>query len=255
MTSVCCYEANLDMEFYFVEALILATGSLAQGLTGFGFALVSVSVLSLLRSPIEAVSLVAILAPVQVFWNWKLHRKDVAYHSVFPILIATLMMLPLGAYGLYSFPETVALSLLGVTVIGLVVLHRSFQKTQLSLLKNRWTASAFGILSGFIGGAFATPGPVVVAYLYASHDSRAVAKANAQFALAVVGVAILVIHFLLNNSLVERLPQAAIYVPIVLGFTSIGAATARKIPLRTFSLVTDALLCSIGIYLIYRALM
>lgn len=232
----------------------MGAGSFVQGLTGFGFALTSVLFLSLIVSPQLAVGIVAILAPIQVVYNWLLHRADVEYGKTLVLICIAIVFLPLGALALYSLPEHVVMALLGICTIGIVIMNRSFQDASRAVLAKPVVGYGVASLAGMVGGAFAAPGPILVAYLYGADSSRKRAKANAQYALSVVGLVILVIHTVSGTVTRTLLLSSMVYVPLVLACTWLGSWTARRLSTAMFVRITDVALVTVGAYFLIRSL-
>jgi len=229
---------------------VFAFASFVQGLTGFAFALICVPALSLIFSPKEAVGIVAALGPVIVIYNFLLHRKEVEYRRVYPLALFSLIFLPVGAFFLYTVPESAAMVSLGVVVILLTLSSVLFSEKSSAVLGTRAAGYGFAALSGILGGAFSAPSVAIVTYFYTSDRSRMRAKSNVQFFFASISLAILLTHLVGGTVNKTAVLRALPFVPVIFLFTRLGAVLSRRLPVRFFRLLTDASLVALGAYLV-----
>lgn len=230
---------------------IVGLGSFVQGVTGFGFALLSVGLLSLVSDVYWAVPIVAVLAPVQVAYNCWLHRAGVSIRETLPVVLAAAATLPIGVTMLYDIPEHFVRPALGVLIIGLTVGPKFVLGTGGRLLGRLPSKLFFGVLAGLVGGATAAPGPIVISYLYASRTNRHQAKSDGQLALTILGTMIFGLHMLRSPEPTAQLLYAAPLVPVVLVATLGGMRVSARLPNREIRVVTDMLLLAVGGYLFF----
>lgn len=144
-------------------ALIIGLGGFTQGLTGFGSALVSVPLLSLIIEAKIAVPIAGIFGWI-VTWPivWKM-RESIQYKTAFILFAGSVPASFVGAKLLASLPSHYILITMGIVLI-LSSLHslRSatplFQKTSIPV-----TVGA-GFTSGVLGASVGESGPPVIAY-------------------------------------------------------------------------------------------
>ncbi|MEM9807079.1 MAG: sulfite exporter TauE/SafE family protein, partial [Cyanobacteria bacterium P01_D01_bin.56] len=142
--------------------LIVGLASFVQSLTGFGFALVAVSLLPFFMDLQPAVTLVLIVNLVGNIALWWYYRDSFEWSRIIHLSGAGLLTIPIGVLGLHYIPEHLALQILGA----LVLIYVCYSGLQLSLpeLNGRRWAYAFGAASGVLTGAFNTGGPPIVIY-------------------------------------------------------------------------------------------
>jgi hypothetical protein len=159
-----------------VIGAIIGLAALVQSLTGFGFALVAVSLLPWvidLRTAVPLTVLISLAGNVVLSWHYRHHFE---WPVVLRLLLAALIAIPLGVLGLKSIPAAVALRCLGLLILTYVV----YDGCRLPLPKLStlgWTY-LFGGLSGLLTGAFSTGGPPVVIYASARRWSPAQFRGN-----------------------------------------------------------------------------
>jgi uncharacterized membrane protein YfcA len=211
---------------------IIGLAALVQSLTGFGFALVAVSLLPMLMDLQAAVPLIvmtSLLANLLLCWYY---RKSLDWVAILRLLIAALITIPVGILGLQYVPEHLALRLLGLCVL-LYVIYDGLKFSLPELTSPRW-AYAFGAISGVLTGAFNTGGPPVVIYANCNRWSPEQFKSNMPGVFAVSSVIAVVGHYWQGN-LTAHLFQSALYsVPFFAGGLGVGIFISRWINAQGF---------------------
>jgi hypothetical protein len=229
-------------------------GGFIQGLTGFAYGLLVVPALSLVYPTPEAVGLTILPGGAVVAYNFYLHRHGIEYRRILRFGLAGIVVLPLGAYFLYALPQQVVTGVLGGVVVALTVWNITMVEHSRRTLAKPGIGYVFTAISGLLGGAFTTPGPGMVAYLYASDPDRMRAKSNVQFYFVVISAGILIVHLVagtINSSVAARsLP----FLPVVMAGVFLGAWLLGKVDAAKFKLVTDVALIVVGLYLALGAL-
>ncbi|WP_319421243.1 sulfite exporter TauE/SafE family protein [Pleurocapsa sp. FMAR1] len=154
------------MELYGNEHLLVAgiifLAALTQSITGFGFAIVSMSFLPGvigLQTAVPLVTLVGIIANIVIWYHY---RRNCSLKAVKKLAIAALIATPVGTLLLDRIPEAIALKGLGILIISYVL----YDWLDLSLprLKSSIWAYIFGGASGILNGAYTVGGPPVIVY-------------------------------------------------------------------------------------------
>lgn len=232
-------------------AVLYTTASFVQGLTGFAYGLILVPMLSLFfTTPAQAVGMTAVSALFMITYNYLLHREYVEYRRMFLLGAVAIVCIPIGAALLYSLPEDAVLAVLGTVVIVLTLLSIFVASGVRSVLGRRGVAIGVTAVSGVVAGAFSTPGPVIVGYLYATDENRMRAKANAQFFFVVITGIVVAAHAVGGGVNGSTLLRSVPFAPFVLLGTKLGAAVSKRLPVSTFRTVTDVFLIGIGVYLL-----
>jgi len=144
-------------------AAAVCLAGFVQGILGFGFGLVSMAIIPMLIGVKGAVPLVAVFggcvnATLLVrFWG------SLDARAASPLLIGTVAGLPVGVYLLRSLDPAVLFIALGV-VVGAWVLNALRPGTKHAELGAR-SGGVLGVISGVLGGAFASGGPPAVVWI------------------------------------------------------------------------------------------
>jgi uncharacterized protein len=149
---------------------VLALAAFVQGLTGFGFGLVSMSLLPMVLGLKQAAAigtvyglLVTIVTFVRYFreYNWRLGL---------PFLLSSCVGVPLGVYFLEKSSESFLLKVLGVLMIAFAL--REFLVPRPVDAIHSTLSVPFGLFSGSLSGAFNLGGIPTATYAYAHPWTR-----------------------------------------------------------------------------------
>ena len=152
----------MELYGYLVVGGIVFLAALTQSITGFGFAIVSMSFLPRiigLQTAVPLVTLVSIVANIVI---WYSYRRDCNFNAVKQLTIASLITTPLGVLLLDYIPEAIALKGLGILIFSYVLYD--WLNLALPSFKSSIWAYLFGGMSGILNGAYTVGGPPVIVY-------------------------------------------------------------------------------------------
>ncbi|MEM7065053.1 MAG: sulfite exporter TauE/SafE family protein [Cyanobacteria bacterium P01_B01_bin.77] len=228
--------------------LIVGLASLVQGLTGFGFALVAVSLLPVFMELQLAVSLVIAVGLIGNVVLWWYYREGFEWSRIMHLAVAALITIPLGVMGLQYVPEHLALQGLGMLVLGYV----AYSWLQLSVpeLRGRSWAYAFGAASGVLTGAFNIGGPPIVIYATCNEWSPQEYKSHLPGMLCVLSLVAIATHLWQGDFDRALITQIGYATPFFMTGLGLGIWLSRYIDAAIFRQVVLVLLGGIGIKLL-----
>lgn len=159
-----------------IAMFVVFGAAVVRGYSGFGFAMVAVTGLSLLRPPAEIVPVVLALeitASVQLLpavW------ADVDWRSLRWLLAGMLVSTPLGVWVLASVPAAATRML--VSVLVLVTSVALWQGFSLRRIPGPRVTFATGAASGLLNGSAAIGGPPAILFYFSSPAGAAVSRAS-----------------------------------------------------------------------------
>jgi hypothetical protein len=228
-----------------IPICILALAGFTQGLTGFGFGLVSMALLPLVLPFKEALVVVAVLnVPVcalTLFSNWRhFHWRRGA-----TLALGSCVGVPLGFYLLVRLDGHLLLRILGA-LLCLFAVNELFLARRFPLRFPGWSGFPVGLLSGSIGGAFNVGGPPVIAYVYAQSWTKEEIVAVLQLVFGTS--ALLRLAFVGHSGLLQpdlvRLTLLAL-VPL-LGGILLGGRLLHRVPLPPLKFTVFLSLLGLG---------
>ena len=150
------------MTVYFFLFLIFLVAGFTQGVTGFGFGLLAIPLLSMLidiKTAVPLCSLLAIL--ITAFLSLRL-RKHIDRRKILPLLLGCIPGVAVGTLVLKKTPTELLSVLMGVMLFA-YALYRLTSKQQPRSIDSLWAYVA-GFFSGAISSAFSAGGPPTIIY-------------------------------------------------------------------------------------------
>ena len=160
---------------------VVFLGAVTQGVLGFGFGLVVMSIAPRILGLTSAVPFTALFGVCVAAWVFWRYRRHASWQEIGPLLLGGALGLPLGVLALRSLdPEPCVRALGGsiVLYVGYAVWPRRTGPAR-PPVRRRWAPPA-GFVAGLFGGAFAMGGPPVITYATARRYSPATFKAVLQ---------------------------------------------------------------------------
>lgn len=151
------------MFIYMISFVIIAFAAMVQGITSFGFSLVSLPLLALIL-PLETI--VPMLVVFSLFLNIIVFTKvkgHVNKKQIVILIVFGLISIPLGIYGLQSVDESMIKMIAGIIIVISSIAMNFGLKIK---FKNQTLAYGLtGLLSGVLNGASSLSGPPVILLL------------------------------------------------------------------------------------------
>ena len=147
---------------------IFFLASCLQGLTGFGFGMVTMALLPFLMSARSASILVAVLVLFNTgYLTWR-QRAHVDWRIVGQLFVGSIVGVPLGVHILRVFPESGLKRLIGAGILLYSAYYtwQTFSQREPRKEWPKWTRLPIGFVAGILGGAVNVAGPPVILYFY-----------------------------------------------------------------------------------------
>lgn len=244
------YHAMFDTDqFLILSVIFLAV--FTQSLSGFGLALVAMSLLPSIIGVQAATPLVALVAiSIEVFLLIR-YRRALNLRVIWPIIAASLLGIPVGVWALRGIDETVLITILGIVITG-YSLYALFQFRLPTLISPVWAWSV-GFVAGMLGGAYNVSGPPVVIYSDCRRWPPTEFKSNLQ-AFFVVSSSFVALSHALSGNLTSDIWQHYLWtIPaMALGFLA-GTSLDRFLNPSRFRKIVLIMLVIMGVRLILSA--
>ncbi|OGD20797.1 MAG: hypothetical protein A2Y70_05215 [Candidatus Aminicenantes bacterium RBG_13_64_14] len=236
-----------------VVGVILAAAFVRSAL-GFGDAVVAMPLLAMVIGLKTATPLVAFMGPtislLILMKDWRAGDMKAAAR----LIVASLLGIPLGVYGLARLPEEPLKIVLGV----LILLYGLFGLARPSVrIKNEkaWVPWMVGWTAGVLGGAYNTNGPPVVAYGMLRGWPPGRFRANLQGYFLPTGLMILAGHGLAGMWTGEVFRFYLFSLPAIVLGVVLGGLVNRKLRPAVFVKLVYVFLAAMGAILLLRALL
>ena len=167
---------DLDPVSLIVTIMSVFVAGIIRGYSGFGFAMVAVTSMSLVLSPVQAVPMVLILEVLASIRLVPQVWKDIDWYSLRWLLVGSLFATPFGVYLLANIPELpmrISISLL--VLVAAILLMRGWAWKN---MPGRPLIFATGVGCGLLNGAAAIGGPPVILLYLSSPAGVTVSRAS-----------------------------------------------------------------------------
>ncbi|MCK4655296.1 MAG: sulfite exporter TauE/SafE family protein [Candidatus Cloacimonetes bacterium] len=153
----------MEINLIIIGTLIFIISAMLQGLTGFGFSILAVPLITLFISPKVAVPILLlnsmIINIIVLHSTW----KSLELKRILILLLFGIIGMPLGAHLLVVLDENILKILIGsfIFIFGLLLIfgfRKQFKREKLSMIP-------IGITSGFLGGSISMSGPPIILFL------------------------------------------------------------------------------------------
>lgn len=213
-----------------LAALLLA--GLVQGLTGFGLALVSVSILINFLSPKLVVPTVVILS---IFTNIIIlfeARKWVDLRRIWPLMMAGIVGMPLGTYLLVVLDASILKVFIGAVIALFAIAFLMGFKKQ---IRNEKLAFApVGFISGLLQGSTSLSGPPVILFFVNQGVEKQVFRANLVAYFTVLSLATIPVFVLGGIITKEVINHVLWFLPAMIIGVIAGIKLAHKVDEKLF---------------------
>lgn len=211
--------------------VIFAVSAFAQGILGFAFGIVAMTLLPLVLGFKEAVTLLAILNAAVMLFALYWQRSSFCWGDARNLLWGALIGIPIGAWLVGALSERVLYLGLGATMLAISINHflnrRNVARQPLGL----WEFP-IGTASGILAAGFNMGGPPLVAYIYSRDWKLDQAKAVLASCFVVTGLSRLGFLGLTGVSLPPLFKLAGVMLaPTVLALW-IGIRIGHRVPQR-----------------------
>lgn len=233
---------------------IIFIGSLVNSTFGFGFALMTMPLLSLQFDLATIGPMIPLLFLVGGGLIAFRSRRHIQFSCIFPLILTASLMVPVGVYLGKHGPEQWIKIILGIFIILFSLYNLS--STQLRHFSNDKWAPLFGGLSGLFAGAYNISGPPIVIYGTLRQWSAQSFRATLQAYFLYVNLLVIGNHYWMGS---YKNPKIGIYFlyacPAMLLAIPIGKKINKKISNpKAFNKYVYILMLLSGILLIAKVL-
>jgi len=233
---------------------VIFAAAFVRSALGFGDAVVAMPLLAMVIGLKTATPLVAFMGPtislLILMKDWRAGDMKAAAR----LIVASLLGIPLGVYGLARLPEEPLKIVLGVLILlyGLFGLARPSVRIE---NEKAWVPWMVGWTAGVLGGAYNTNGPPVVAYGMLRGWPPGRFRANLQGYFLPTGLMILAGHGLAGMWTGEVFRFYLFSLPAIVLGVVLGGLVNRKLRPAVFVKLVYVFLAAMGAILLLRALL
>lgn len=236
------------MEVLALIAASLFTAGFIMGVSGFGFAIVAIGMMSFFMPLGDVVALIFVYSlPINLILLFQL-RSHIALGRVWPQIAAFLPGVIIGAILFLNTSEGFLKQLVG----GILILFSTWTlwNRRQQPLSSRLAAPFAGFLAGILGGAVYMPGPPIIVYNTLVMRDRFTFKADVQVFFFFTNFLLLGVFIYCGLFARVNLLRSALFLPIVAGGLGVGTMLFTRVNNETFKKIIAVLLGLMGVILI-----
>jgi len=226
-------------------ALVVFAAVFIQAISGSGLALVAMPLLIGMMSPIEAATLVSLMAITVQMIMLSRYFRSLTARSLWRLIVGALIGIPIGILALSRLDEQIILTTLGVFLVSYSLY--SLFAPKIPEIKGKAWGFVFGLISGLLHGAYNTGGPPYVIYGVSQRWSPPQFKSNLQVLLMVNSTSVVIAHLMAGHITSAVLQNYAVAVPVILTGAFTGFFLDRFINEAWFRRIVLVVLLLIGI--------
>ena len=243
-----------SVSIFAITAALLAVllGSVLSGMTGFGFALTAVPLLTLVLPPQTVVPMVRIQSLLTSGLVLLEAARWLEIRRMWLLIAASLLGLPLGAYLLTVWDVNTLKILIGaITLLSALLLLQGFR---LQLGDSNAVKAPVGFLSGVMGGSTGMAGPPVIVFLSSQDTEKQAFRANLALLFAVQNTVSIPIYAASGVLTPTVLALTVLLLPAMLIGAPLGIRISRRVDEVIFRKVALLAVMATGIIAIISGL-
>ena len=238
------------MAYSWFIAIVLFVASFTAATAGFGFALVSMPLITLVVSPRFAVPFVMLYCfGINLFLLLRF-KEYIEWQKLWPLLVGALSGIPLGIYFLKNYDDVVIKKIVGGVVIVFALWNLITRADRGCVLHRPWAYLA-GFASGILHGGIAMSGPPLLIYLTFNKWEKTLTRATLQSFFFVTGSCSLFGLALTKVLTLSVLRYNLLYLPVVVLGGVTGYFLFKRLSSGRFNKILLSLLLVTGLLLIF----
>lgn len=238
------------MPLYLILAGIYALASVVQGLTAFGFAVISVPIVAALTTPTTAIAYNVVIATVIAAQKAIMMRERLDVRWTLLFTLAMLPFVPLGVLYISRISREAALTSMGAYVILAATLQLVHYGSAVGrAMRTRVAYWVSAGLTGLLAGAFSAPGPAAVPFFLSRHEDPLAGQANLSLFFSTLIVPVLSLHMLIGELRPIEMVPGLFYVPVAMVATWFSTRWARRMNTTLLRRIVAGAMILMGVYL------
>lgn len=241
---------NISMSLFVFGFMVVLFSSAVQGLTGFGFALMAVPVLSLFFPFKTVLGIILFQGTFLTAFILFEVRKSVQLRKIFPMLVTGLIFTFIGGYLLDNINTLVLKGIVGIIII--ICSTALYFNYKFKIKNEKLSYYIVGTLSGLLNGSTTLAGPPVILFLTNQREDKRIFRANLTaffFIMAVYNIPNLILRDVYTS---ETLLFSAAFFPASVIGVIVGISAAHKIGEESFRKIAIFLVGITGVLAILQ---
>lgn len=233
------------MAIWLIGLIIIFSSALLQGLSGFGFSILAVPLITLILAPKTAVPLLMLYSIfINIVVLFSAH-KHVTLKKNWLLLLSGIIGLPIGAHFLIILDGNLIKIFIGIFIIifGLLLLM-GYRK---ELKHEKAAMIPIGMISGILGGSISISGPPIIIFLANKQSDKQTFRGNLAMYFLLLNIFTIPVFWLNGLFTREVLSFSFRYLPGLLIGVILGNSLSHKVNESYFRRFVLILLLAMGV--------
>jgi uncharacterized membrane protein YfcA len=228
---------------------IVFVAAFIQSLSGFGFAVIIMPLLSLMVGLQVAAPMVALTALTVYSINIVRYHQAIDYKELLRLGVAAALGVPLGMWMLANMDESVVMRIMGIMLVTYAI-YALVRPTTKWVLSRYWAYPA-GFLAGCLTGAYNVPGPPVIVYGSLRQWPRDEFRAMLQALFFIGGTLVVISHLVTQRVTIEVLTFYVFALPALGLGILVGSRVDRYVDRERFRTIVTVMILVLGLALLF----
>ena len=235
----------MEIELVLIGSIIFFASAMLQGVSGFGFSILAIPLITLFISPktvVPVLILFSIIINIVVLYStW----KQISLRKIWILLVFAIISMPFGAHLLVILNENTLKIFIGscIFIFGLLLLlgfKKQFKHEKLAMIP-------IGLISGLLGGSISISGPPIILFMANKGVEKHVFRGNLAVYFFLLNILTIPVYFLNGLFTKEVLILSTVFSPGLLVGVIAGNLLSHKIKENHFRKLILILLILMGI--------
>lgn len=240
---------------WLISILVILMASLLKGMTGFGFALLALPILTIffpMQALVPAMTLFNLFTSLYILANIKL---KIEYKYLLPMLLASFIGIPAGVQILQYLPERTMELTTGISIFSLSMVFLLSGNKEIPESRKKKPIVFAGFLSGFMASSMSIGGPPIA--LAMNRKGYTKERFRKMFALvSVINAVIATVLYVAKGIFVAfSLKFAAFLFPVMLIGSKLGDVLSNRVNQVQFKKMILYLNMVLGLFIVARILL
>lgn len=242
----------MSIEIIIFGSLVFFLSALLQGLSGFGFSILAIPLISFFIAPRASVPTLLIYSMVINIAVLVSTKKAINLKSIWLLLVGALLAIPLGTRMLIVLPENLIRLIIGILILvfGILLLTGS----HIRFLNSRFIMLPIGFISGALGACVSISGPPVIIYFTNQGTQKHEFRGNLAIYFFLLNIFTFPVFYLNGLFTPQVIKNTLLFSPGLLAGVLIGSFLSHKIHDQHFRKITLYLLLIMGISTIFSVI-
>lgn len=239
---------DISLSVFILGSIIFLLSAIIQGITGFGFSLLAIPVMSLFILPQELMPISLLFSMIINLYVLFHSKQKGSWVKIKWIFLSAIITIPFGTYLLLILSADQLRFFMGIFIfiIGILFLF-GFKKT---IKREREMMIPIGLISGLLNGAITMSGPPVILFLVNQNRSKLEFRSHLSLYFLLVNLVTLPVYLYHGLFTSHTVITTAIFLPSLLIGVFLGGWLSHKLPDEIFRKAAIFFMIGIGAYLI-----